>query len=109
MRFRLNIYVFNTLLLLLWSFGGFAQQVIPTERVTKGKVADPALGEVSGIIASIQNPGMFWVHNDSGDEARFFLIDSAAQLKQIYYLEGVDAIDMEDIAWVELNGKAHII
>lgn len=52
---------------------------------------------------------MFWVHNDSGDKARVYLIDSAANLKCTYQLEGIDAIDIEDIAWVELNGKSNIV
>jgi hypothetical protein len=33
----------------------------------------PALGEMSGMVAA-SYPGIFWVHNDSGDEARIFAI-----------------------------------
>ena len=32
----------------------------------------PGSGEVSGIVPSRQWPGVFWVHNDSGDETRIY-------------------------------------
>ena len=86
-----------------------AQEVLHSERVSKGKVSDPALDEISGIIASINNPGMFWVHNDSGDEAKVYLIDSAARLMCSFQLEGVEAKDIEDIAWVELEGQSYVV
>lgn len=41
------------------------------ERIAR--VEHPALGEMSGIVAASQ-PGVFWVHNDSGDEARIFAL-----------------------------------
>ena len=40
-----------------------------------GTTTHPALGEMSGIVAS-SYPGIYWVHNDSGDEARIFAIRS---------------------------------
>ena len=36
----------------------------PGEEV--GTVADPAVVELSGIVASRAHPGVLWVHNDSG-------------------------------------------
>ncbi|MCT1532235.1 hypothetical protein ACFQ2C_17180 [Sphingobacterium daejeonense] len=86
-----------------------AQEVMHGERFSKGKVSSPALGEISGIVSSINNPGMFWVHNDSGDEANIYLIDSVANLKTTYRLEGINAVDIEDIAWVEVEGKSYIV
>ncbi|OYD44969.1 hypothetical protein CHU00_14010 [Sphingobacterium cellulitidis] len=99
-----------TFLICLTSWNlGFSQEVKHSERSIRGKISSPVLGEISGIISSINNPGMFWVHNDSGDKARVYLIDSAANLMCTYQLEGIDAIDIEDIAWVELNGKSNIV
>ena len=37
-------------------------------------VTHPPLEEMSGIVPSRRYPGIFWVHNDSGDEARLFAI-----------------------------------
>ena len=44
-----------------------------------GRVGHPALGEVSGIVKSSRGD-FYWVHNDSGDEARLFAIDSDASV-----------------------------
>lgn len=55
--------------------------------------------EASGIAASRRNENVLWLHNDSGDEARFFAIDSETgeQLAE-YSLAGATAIDWEDMA-----------
>ena len=42
-------------------------------------VSHPALGEMSGLSAS-SYPGVYWVHNDSGDEARIFAIRANAEV-----------------------------
>ena len=101
--------IFCLFFLGLGAHGLSAQEVRHGQRVSKGKVSDPALDEISGIISSINNPGMFWVHNDSGDDAKVYLIDSAANLICTYQLEGVEAVDIEDIAWVELNGQSFVV
>jgi len=55
------------------------------------------LHEVSGLAASINNPGLFWTHNDSGNGADVFLLDQKAEVKRIYTLQGIDNRDWEDI------------
>lgn len=44
-----------------------------------GRVTHPALSEMSGIVRS-SYPGVFWVHNDSGDSARVFAITADANV-----------------------------
>ena len=44
------------------------------------RVTHPELKEMSGIVASQQND-IYWVHNDSGDEARIFAIDIEGQVQ----------------------------
>lgn len=61
-------------------------------------VASPALTEVSGLVRSIEHAGIFWVHNDSGDTARFFAIDTQGAIRGVYLLDDVLAIDWEDLA-----------
>lgn len=78
-------------------------------REVLGKIKDSRLNELSGIVASRKMPNMFWTHNDSGDSARIFLIDSQAKLRCIVSLEGVDAVDVEDIAWYEQDGKSYLL
>ncbi|WP_044172160.1 hypothetical protein [Flectobacillus major] len=63
-----------------------------------GSIQNKALDEASGIIASYTNPGMLWVHNDSGDSNRIFLIDNKGQGTKEFYLEGATNRDWEDIA-----------
>ncbi|MEM9832300.1 MAG: hypothetical protein AAF944_16835 [Bacteroidota bacterium] len=65
--------------------------------VPLGLVDDERLEEVSGLVASRNNPGMVWVHNDSGNPAEIYLLDSQAQLRAIYVL-GEEQRDWEDIA-----------
>ncbi len=61
-------------------------------------VSDPELDEISGIAASRKFSKIFWVHNDSGDKARIFAIDSSGQTVGQVLLKGVQAVDWEDIA-----------
>jgi hypothetical protein len=56
-----------------------------------------ALKEVSGLAASINNPGLLWAHNDSGNGADIFLIDQNLTVKQRFVLAGVKNRDWEDI------------
>lgn len=63
-----------------------------------GSLADPALNEVSGVVASLAHPGVFWVHNDSGDSARFFAVDAAGQRLATITVANAGAVDWEDIA-----------
>ncbi len=61
-------------------------------------VTDDALREVSGIAESRRRPGWYWVHNDSGDAARVFAVDSAGRTRLELALEGARAVDWEDLA-----------
>lgn len=68
------------------------------EPETSGFLTDNALDELSGIVESRAQPGIFFVHNDSGDSARFFAIDRGGALRATFVLRGVTAVDWEDIA-----------
>ena len=54
--------------------------------------------EASGIVASRRNAGVLWVHNDSGDTAQLFAIDTKAKLLGVCVISGIWARDWEDIA-----------
>lgn len=56
------------------------------------------LTEISGIAASRRNPGMFWVHNDSGNDPEIFLIDSLLTIHLTCRIGEVENRDWEDIA-----------
>jgi hypothetical protein len=62
-------------------------------------LTDPRIDEASGIAAGIESPGVLYVQNDSGDEARFFAIDgSTGRTLATYAVPGASNIDWEDIA-----------
>jgi hypothetical protein len=64
-----------------------------------GQVLDVRLDEISGLAESHHTPGVFFVHNDSSDSARFFALDRAGQVLAELVLETVPTlIDAEDIA-----------
>ena len=57
----------------------------------------PVLDEVSGILESHTNPNMLWLHEDSGNKAAIYLYDEKGNRKQEYSLNGISAIDYEDM------------
>lgn len=86
----------------VWSLLACAQPPAPEpacgfELATRvGYLRDGRLEEVSGLEAS---GGALWVHNDSGDDARFFALDPATgKTLATFPLKDVSAIDWEDMA-----------
>jgi len=51
-------------------------------------VAHEPVSEMSGLVASRRFPGVFWTHNDSGDAARLFAIDSRGMVLMPPFLAG---------------------
>lgn len=64
----------------------------------KATVESKEIEELSGLVASRSQPGVLWVHNDSGDHARLFAIDLHGRLLLELTLTNVEPIDLEDIA-----------
>jgi len=63
-----------------------------------GRIESKVLNEISGIVASRKNPGVFWVHNDSGDKAQIYAIDVRGRLLTTFLVTGAMASDWGDIA-----------
>lgn len=64
------------------------------------RVEPAALNELSGMVGSRRHPGIFWVHNDSGDRSRIFALradGSAAGDPEGIAVEGVINRDWEGI------------
>ncbi len=62
------------------------------------QLKDARIDEASGIAESLRYPDHFWVHNDSGDEARLFLINRQGETVVTLILQGITHRDWEDIA-----------
>ncbi|QLL07701.1 PE domain-containing protein [Mycobacterium vicinigordonae] len=75
-----------------------------------GTITNSNLKEISGIDAGINNPNVYWVHNDSGDSARIFAVDAkTGQTLATYTLQGATATDWEDIEVARgADGKSYI-
>ncbi len=64
-----------------------------------GVVDDATLNELSGLAASRAYPSAIYAHNDSGGEARLFVLDDGdASIRGTITLSGATARDWEDIA-----------
>lgn len=71
---------------------------IPAPADPLARVSDSRIDEASGIAASRRHPKLFYIHNDSGDSARIFVVDIAGKTQSVIQMKGATARDYEDIA-----------
>lgn len=65
----------------------------------------PNLREASGLAASRANANLLWSHNDSGSDARLFLLGPDGNQRASYTVEGIRNYDWEDLAATTVNGQ----
>lgn len=65
---------------------------------TVGTVANRALTEISGVVASGRHPGVLWTHNDSGGGPEVFAIAEDGADLGAFVVDGARARDWEDMA-----------
>ena len=81
---------------------------VPTgTRITS--VLDREINECSGIILSSRNKNCFWMHNDSGDYPRMFLVHFDGRTVGQFAIRGAKAIDWEDIAIAEIGNESYLV
>lgn len=61
-------------------------------------VRDDRIAEASGISRSTYRRSLVFLHNDSGDRARFFAVGRHGQTKAVFHVRHVIARDWEDMA-----------
>jgi hypothetical protein len=66
--------------------------------IPQGKLANPLLEEVSGLVASQRYPNRLYVHTDSGGESVVFVLDTLGNELGRLDLSGLKNRDWEDIA-----------
>jgi hypothetical protein len=77
--------------------------------IPQGKLANPLLEEVSGLVASQRYPNRLYVHTDSGGEAAVFVLDTLGNELGRLDLSGLKNRDWEDIAiGLGPNGSSYI-
>ncbi len=74
-----------------------------------GLVTDGAIDEISGMAAARRHPGLYWVHNDSGNPAELHLIDERGQRQASVATPGAPNIDWEDMAAFRRDGKDYLL
>lgn len=80
-------------------------QLDPAPR-TVGKVTDPALRELSGLVRSAHDPEHFWAHGDSGNPSALFLINSQGEVARRVDVAAPN-LDWEDIA-TDRHGRLYV-
>ncbi len=63
-----------------------------------GEITDPALTEISGLAPSRTGKGLWWVHNDSGDKPRLYVVNAKGKLLARFAVPGARHRDWEDMA-----------
>jgi|GEM_PF-3495539 len=66
--------------------------------VSSAVLKNDDLKEISGMVVSYRNPGLIWVHNDSGGEPALFAIGFDGTIAAKLTLEGLTNIDWEALA-----------
>jgi hypothetical protein len=77
--------------------------------VVAGKLESPDLREASGIAASKCQPDVFWVQNDSGDQAIIYAINETGKHLGAWKVSGANNRDWEDIATVKNGDKCYVL
>ena len=95
---RLLTGIVLTLASLSFSCATFAKSEAFLSGRPTGKVQNDSVRGLSGIAASRRNPGVLYVHNDSGDGPQVYAINEKAQLLGTCNVQGAQAGDWEDIA-----------
>ena len=72
-------------------------------------ITDASLDEISGIASSRRADDRYWVHDDSPRPAELQAIDETGTSIARLRIEGVKAIDWEDIASYTLDGKPWLL
>lgn len=65
---------------------------------TRGRVGPDDLDELSGLVASRRQQGLFWANEDSGAEPRLTALRENGSLVGNWTLPGAENVDWEDIA-----------
>ncbi|AMR30351.1 hypothetical protein A0256_02425 [Mucilaginibacter sp. PAMC 26640] len=99
-RRKLNILLPIVVLMFV---GAFAKhRLIDSKLQADSRLQNKEMDETSGIAASTINPGLYYVHNDSGDTSRFFAITPDGKLRTTVYFKAerhrLGVLDCEDIS-----------
>jgi hypothetical protein len=99
----------STLGLLFLTINAYSQIINYAPVQELSRIKDASINEISGVASSYITPNAFWVHNDSGDSPRIFLVDKNGNTLTRGTISNASANDWEDIASFVWNGKSYLI
>lgn len=74
-----------------------------------GVLRDARLSEVSGLAVSQRDAARLWLHNDSGNRAEVFAVDTKGALQARVLITGVKPLDWEDMSSFTLSGRPYLL
>lgn len=88
-------------------------EIEPVELQPYAKIDFPAVNEASGLVKSRLWEGVFWTHNDSGDEARIFPINKDGTVLKPEWMgdyKGIQIPDAVNVDWecIATDNKGHL-
>ena len=92
--------------------GSFPMSIASTSEAEAEKVCtveDDEISEASGIALSRRQNDAIWLHNDSGDSARLFLVGFDGKTRAIVTLNVEPPIDWEDMCSFEADGEKWLL
>lgn len=97
-RKALFVTAISALILLVIPLSSFSSCPKFSSALAAGVLQDGDITEVSGIAASTLNPGVFWIHEDSGSRPVIYAVTIDGELVASCTLPTAKALDWEDIA-----------
>jgi hypothetical protein len=85
-------------------FASWSAPAVTQDTSVVGTITDERISESSGLAVSREAPDCLWVHNDSGDSPRIFLIEATGRTRNVVELPDAAAVDWEDMCSFTLNG-----
>jgi hypothetical protein len=71
------------------------------ESTVTGRVVDPSLDEISGLVVGRRMAGVLWVEEDSGNEAAVYALKPTGEVVADVRVDGATNEDWEDLAWAK--------
>ena len=100
----------RNILLLSLALAAIQQSVIQADFPQKlANVEDNNINESSGIAISYTLDNAVWIHNDSGDKARLYLVGFDGETKAVVDVKDADAHDWEDMCSFRIDGKSWLL
>ena len=78
----------------------------PARVAVVGRFANPEIRESSGVVRSVDQPGVYWTINDSGNGPFLFAFDSAGRDLGVFRVSGARNTDWESLAMAPCGGES---